>query len=471
MSEIVTKFSSDDKEMTAAFQRQQREIEKLREGLRRAKEDGAAAAEVHKEGSRFLSEQAKSIGNMVAGLVTVDKLAQIAREAYSDWSDDVKELADQHKTLEETLIRTITKAGQLANAPQIEKALAAIPGATRGQGAAAFGGVAGAAPGMSLGRQLAISRSIAPYGATGIDLGEYGTVAGKVAELAPGKSAGDIADLVASLQQQAGADFGEFGNANTMRAVQSLLSSGAVKTPEEALGLGISAHGANLKPGILTDIARAVTESVDQSKLRTPEMLAYQNASPAQRMAMLRGNEAVRRSMLGDNAVMMQMMPGGAGPAEQLAQAQRGDLASGLIGGLASSSAGARAAMAQGTAVERDVQAQGFWGRQGDYKRSIDESMKAAGYTGMGGYFSRSGQTALYSAETAFGGADPELSAIKALREAQENRSRLQIERGEGRTAEQQRGFEYLERQINILQQIEANQKKNTNLNAHIERE
>ena len=50
MADIVTKFSSDDKEMIAAFQRQQKEIDKLKqkyiEAKQTAKELGDAAKDL-----------------------------------------------------------------------------------------------------------------------------------------------------------------------------------------------------------------------------------------------------------------------------------------------------------------------------------------------------------------------------------------------------------------------------------------
>jgi hypothetical protein len=458
MSEIVTSFKSDDKEIMAAFSKQQQEIEKLRKAWVAAKDSAKQANDETKEGAKYLGDQVASVKGLVTGLFTVDKLIQGVTAAYSDWADDVKDLADKHKTFEENLIRTITKAGQLRNAATIEQSLGGITGATRDQGAAAYGGVAGAAPNMGLGRQLAIAKAIAPYGATGADLGEFGTVAGKVAELAPGKSAGDVADLVASLQQQTGSDFGSFADAGTMRAVQSLLASGAVKSPEEALGLGVSAHGANLKPGILTEIARATTEPIDQSKLKSEDMVRFSKAGPEQRMEMLRGNAAVRQAMLGDNAVMMQMLPGGAGPAAQLAEDQRKDLAGRVGSQLLESQAGSRAASAQLTEERRDKQSQEFWSTQAGYASSMNSTLKSAGMTDPYGYgyASRTIYANSFRAATLMG-QDPEKAAIEQLQGAS---SDISIGK-EGR--------EYIQRQIQILERIEANQRKASNLNAHVE--
>ena len=75
MAEIVTKFSSDDKEMIAAFQRQQKEIDKLRDKLKEAKEEGRkagdeSAASADKAGKSYQKWEGK-LADIAGGYLSV----------------------------------------------------------------------------------------------------------------------------------------------------------------------------------------------------------------------------------------------------------------------------------------------------------------------------------------------------------------------------------------------------------------
>ncbi len=456
MADIVTKFSSDDKEMIVAFERQEKLLAKMREQLTQVKKAGEEAAESHNKGAEFLVEQVGALKTMAAGYFTVEKAIEVVSEAYGEWAEQIDQLSEKHEEFERAIIRTIAKTGELKNATQITHALESIKGATPEQGRQAYEAISGSAPMIGLGKKLELAKETAPMGATGIDLNEFGSVAGQLAKIFPGKTPQDIADMTAALQRQTGSDFGAFGEHKTARAIGSLLKSGAVKTPEEALSLGVAAHAADLKPGILETLAAATTEPLDKHKIKTQDLVKFSKAGPEERMRMLRENSAVNQAVLGDSALKMKML--GEGSPESFVRAQQEDESRKNLEMFESGSVpGGKASLGQATAERQAERGRGYWAERATRWKETNEAMKEAG---LGGplrtlwelEFMRQGGTA----------------------EAQQNiLGRVQqggVPVGAGGPMEHKQAVDYLEKQTRILERIEANQGKHApNINAHTE--
>lgn len=459
MGQIATKFTSDDAEMQRAWQKAQADVDKYRQKLEAAGKSGKQSG---KDISMSLADIAAQTTGLVGGLVSVTTVVQGVKQLYADWRNEMKGLGEENRKFTQDVLASAAAMGKISYLPQIEEAAKGVAGIKREDVRKAIVGVMGASPSAKFERQVALGQEVSKLAPTGMDLGSMADIVGSMNDMMPQKSPGDLLDMATKMQSVMGSDFEELKSKPTLRAIQSLVTSGAVGSHEEALAWGAAAHDANLKPGILEQLAAT----------------AGKGANPAATLRRLQTDAAFAKSTLGDEAGLKfsqisQEQVGGY--TQQLRLAQQADFAKQAVRDLENSETGLKGMAAYSKGARRDVNSMNRWATAEQYEQDLVGVMMEANPNSWTGGATRAGHASKYREQMIRGG-DPEVAAIERL---QTFKSRLGPvewdDKGEARpgrfaTAEQKESHKFLEEQIRILQKIEANQnRKAININAHVE--
>lgn len=362
MAESKLTFTADDKDVQKAYDNMVKATAKIKEELRKLKEESKKGAQEAKSGS---DSQLASLGRAAAGFATVGSAVAMVRSEYASWRSEVDKLAQSHKELQKSIVSELAKSGDLKYAPKLEKAFGNVYGSTVAQVRQSFAGVSAEAVTMSPAQRMAIASEVSRHAATGVDLGDLGRTAGQIADLMPGASAGDILDVTTAMRDKAGGDLSKMGGDSAMRAMKQLMASGAV-SKEKALGYGLAAFDANLKPGVLQQVAQSVamtTEEFDAAhtgKLSAAdaERRKFTELPAAERLRLLHEDKNVGRSQLGDAAFQFQQLDRSLidKRAAELSQAQSENYADKQLAALKDSAAGRAALDIQHKTVVTELQ-------------------------------------------------------------------------------------------------------------------
>lgn len=119
------------------------------------------------------------------------------------------------------LVKGLAEAGELARAAEVVAFVSSLPGVKREDALTAYVAIQQAAPALSYERRKDLTRAVAPLAPTGIDLNQIGTLVGELAEMAPGKTAGDVADLALGMQETAGREAADLTSKSFLRYVRA----------------------------------------------------------------------------------------------------------------------------------------------------------------------------------------------------------------------------------------------------------
>lgn len=279
------------------------------------------AAKNKRTTSEFSKSVGKELNSMVGQWLTVGAAIAGVRKGITLISEEMKRLDQLNRKTTMSVTEQIAAAGDMAQGAHIRQFLAS--GAFRGSGLSPeeagrlYGAIRGGAPGERLDRVMGLTAQLAGTKRAGLspEGGEgMGTLMGGLATAAPTKSAGDIADLAAMITQGQGRyenkitrgglkavqQWTAAGLGTTDTAVDMLMASVQAQQGSEAFQalvdrLGTDQVMAPLKPGR----RMTATEKAERG---------YWSAPKAGRLAMLRGDAALRAKILGTTATGVEAM-------------------------------------------------------------------------------------------------------------------------------------------------------------------
>lgn len=471
MSEIVTKFSSDDKEMMAAFARQQRELDKQKERYEKLKDSAKDMHDTTTNGAEKATEKLQRWGQNLATMTIAYKALQMSIQLVNSELEAQVEIQDKaaavQKTAADAQIAFLRNLGNVssqerARAIKEVEAISRDTGVSRtsvyqmASGAMSAKGGLSVMEGMQAVRQAARTAPDSPQEAAAISSGLL-----DVTSLTGSKDQLRNLGLLVQMQQQ--------GRGTTMESVtQSLVPS----------AIALKSYGAS------TEEATAATTSFTQV-MKDPEgrhssqamvALAAQAAGVTpggygEDIAKLRSDPRLRDRFMAkasfdrkaESFVKDFLTPGteAANLYEQYknevptAERSRG-LAEEFIGGIGDTDLqrSERYRQQAATAAE-SARMDDFY--SGDRSRILGAAAEFSQSQGAPGLH-RAIASKVYGFVQ-----DPEIAGMSYLRSMQQ-----QVP-GKGDNAAANVIREAYQAQIDILMKIERNQQRNNNLNAHIE--
>jgi len=327
---IEQKFTTDTAELDKAYAKLAQQNTKLIEQNKRLGRQSRQASEEARSGMASVTKQAIALGAALIGSRGVSVAVGEVKNAYADFFQIIDTRGKEAIKFHETLIKNLSEAGDLLQAPRITRELHAEVGVTREDIEAAFTGVTGGAPTLPLERRIELAKRGSRIGITGQDTRAFGELMGELAEVFPAKTADDIGDLALSMRQMAGKNIEQLSSRRFLKAVKDLEAAGV--SMEKSVGMGMVALQHDIQPSIMTKLADAVTG--EYAAIRHPrtegqrdEML-YIHAAATERLAMLQRSEHLRQTYLGEQAVSFGRLPHAEvdAIAEQLRRAQAENL-------------------------------------------------------------------------------------------------------------------------------------------------
>ncbi len=322
---------------------------------------------------------------------------------------------EHNKDFQAVLSKAITGGKDYTKGAEVEKFVKNIPGATKESGLEAYQGVSSQMPGSSFERRKAVAGAVARLGITGSNIGAEGVggMAGFLAEhVLPNYKGEDVGDVAALLQREAGGDFEKLGGESFQRAIQQLVSSGAM-SPEEALGTGLAAARGKMSGKTLTQLAKTAgatkysiggigeTGKVAAAKRRLGKM------TPRERVQAMLSDKMMAEAGIGENAIELEksrlsMADIQAGAAE-ISGVQGRDVIQEIRNSLATSEAGRGQATRYQTQATKQKLAGDFTRRDTLLAELDEQSMARDARAGFAGYAYGSLQVNMRRAMT-FGG-------------------------------------------------------------------
>ncbi len=352
-----------------------------------------------------------------------------------------------HREWQDELAKTIAGGKNATNGGKLEEFTKSVPGATKADALAAFQGVESEMQSSSFEKKAGVAKAVARLGITGADIskGGAGGMAGFLAQdVLPKYKSEDAADVAAMLQQEAGGDFEKIGGEAAKRAMQQLISSGAM-TPEESIGTVLAAARGDMSAKTLTQLAKTASDSKEQiggigesgkvaaAKRRLGKM------GPRERIAAMLSDKTMAEAGLGENAIELEKsrlsMEEISANAELVSGVQSRDVIGERRQGMATSAAGrARATRYQNIATKE--QNESALTRRNELLTTLDEQVRtrSAG-NGFAGFIGSEITNATRQSATLSGyGPDASPGSIKALEMMVElNRRQLQLMEEEGK--------------------------------------
>ncbi len=319
MGEVSTKFTSDSKQIEAAYDKLYRQNVRLQE---KQAQGGRAAKQRHSETTSLITREVASLKSMAAGYVTVSTAVGALSQAYRDWEARTESIGRETQRLNDNLVKQLTLTGQTQHGARIEQALSNIPGVRREAAHAAFGGVLGgisARPEMltNIKGNLELAAAIAPVADIGIDADELGRFAGKLRTVDTARSAPAVRDLALAVKQMLGPNAGQFQSGEMFGAVRGFAQ---FMSPDEAIAIGMQAAAQNV-PGLprqLFDASQKVFTAPDtkgRTALTAAEAAQHrlaEAATPSERLRLIMNDQAAADVAIGTgNAGRLKLLDAG----------------------------------------------------------------------------------------------------------------------------------------------------------------
>lgn len=255
-SNVQFKIFADAAAAEAAIVRLEKKFMDLENSVSRV---GRKSKQSSDDSLRSLSDVAALAGSVGAGFVSVAGAVEIGRRAFAALRQEIDAAAQSEDRFGKKLVADLALSGDLARGQAIQKSLQNMPGVTQETASAAFFGVRGGAPSLDLQRAQDITQQVA--GTQGFifrekldQLTSFGELAGKLAEIAPEKSAQDITDLASAVTAASGRNVGQLTSQGTIKGIGKLVEGG--KPIEEALALAVRGLDVGLRSQSLADIKK-----------------------------------------------------------------------------------------------------------------------------------------------------------------------------------------------------------------------
>lgn len=274
MTDVVTNFSGDAKELLAEMNKIYRENLRLREANQEAAKQ---SKKHHDEAMSFAKEQIHTVTGMVTGLFTVEKAIETVTEAYHGWQERIEKAGQAQKETNETMLRGIAISGQAKNAVPIQQALSSIPGLPPLEAAKAYEAARAGAPLETDWRRTVGLVGSAGAGIRGLGVGadvpQFVGRAAQVSTLFPDRSTDEIADITRLLENKLGKHADRFFGERKFPDLRKLVESGAFQSPEEALGTAVVAADRN--PQLIKGYATATEKHWERPHGRSAMRTAH----------------------------------------------------------------------------------------------------------------------------------------------------------------------------------------------------
>lgn len=388
MADVTFEGQSDFDKVKRDFDALHREMVKLREENKRAKDMAKQAAQEQAAENRSLT---KTLSDQVSGLFSVQSAVGFVTAAYAKLREEQAKLAADSSKVQKTLLQSVSAMGDLQNLPEIETWLKASQGVSLEQATQAYSGVSGAMPGSPLKLRQGLAQ--ATHGAAVLFPDAMQQLGKQVGEFAgfDEQQAASRPDLVVSkvlaARHLAGDNADQLGGDDFVRSINLLKKSGM----SEARAIGMATAGLEnevnpatlgLMAGKVMDRSRELIRPSGRA-LTAEEKLKNQftSANDAERWRMLTSEQAVQEAELGIRNV------GKAGLIDlatvdkkeaYYAHAGRQDILPGQVSALDRSEAGSEARSEQGLKADTNTVARQTaetearaWDRIEEVKRQI----------------------------------------------------------------------------------------------------
>lgn len=233
--EIVWSAGMDDADFDRASKKMVKTIETLKQKVKDLQDTSAKGSKQNRD---VLEKEVISWATLTlkAGMAAVATGA--VTRAYTEWASEVNRVRDAHKGLQGELVKTLAASRDLANAKQIENALAGIKGMPISDATKGFGAATAAAPGLSWQDRVGLTKAAAPLVPMGQDVNAHLNLAAKLKQLDPSLSNEDANDLAIVMRERAGEDAARYGSDDFMSSMGRLKTAGL--STEQAISIGMA---------------------------------------------------------------------------------------------------------------------------------------------------------------------------------------------------------------------------------------
>jgi len=276
----------------------------------------------------------KHVGSMVSSWLGVGAAIGAVTTGIRSVITEMKRLDVMNRTATLSVVGQISSAGDIAQASQIKKFLRtqfAGTGIGYQQAGELYGTLRGAAPSLSLDRILSLTRQAAGGRRAGMGMEAvkgFGTIMGGLAVAAPGKTAGDIADIASYIEMGQG----RHGKKISRGGLAALAQWKAAELGDVETGVGMMMASIQAGQGTMpfqTLVDKLAEQRVLPALQRGRKITgaqraerAFWTARPMDRLGMLRGDPALRGKILGTQVARVTAMFGGR-PSELTSQVRR----------------------------------------------------------------------------------------------------------------------------------------------------
>lgn len=252
--QVQYKFLADAAAVERAFATMEKKLDSYEAKLKNVARESKKSKRDEEDA---LGRVAGALGDVVSRYGTVAAAVGVITSAYGEWRREIDAATEAQDKFGRKLTESLTLSGDLLRGRQIQGVLQNMPGVTQEVAASAFFGVRGGAPSLDLGRAQEVTTQVA--GTQGFifrdnpqQLEAFGELAGKLAEIAPGKSAQDITDLAAAVSGAAGRNIGSLTSQGAIKAMGKLVSGGM--PVEEAAAMMVRGLDVGMRPQSLADM-------------------------------------------------------------------------------------------------------------------------------------------------------------------------------------------------------------------------
>lgn len=300
---VRTKFSSDDRDVQKALDRMVQKTEQLTDKNRQLAQQSRQASD---ETTSMFDQGTQGAITMLGGLFSVQTAIQQVTQATEQWRQEMEQLGQESRRTSDNLVEVLAGTGDLAQLPQVQATLRGLQGVTETEATQLFGAVSGAAPTVDQQRRLEVTAQAARAGLAGVDLEQFGTIAGGLARIDETRTAEDVADLAFALQADAGSEVGKIANRRTLAAVQAISQTTGL-SQEQAFGFALESLRQTGRAETVTSIATAIQRDVDvrqpsRGRPLTEEDEAFNRfaqADAAERLEMIFQDPQIARQFVG----------------------------------------------------------------------------------------------------------------------------------------------------------------------------
>lgn len=275
MGTVTTKFSGDVKDAEAAYRKIERENVRLRDSLSRVKRESREGGDVFQH---IFRENLNYLTKTALALVSVEKGIDLVVEAYGEWRRELKELEQANRQLDQSVMKTLGRTGDLAAARRFEETLKGLGPDEKRERLAAFEAVGEADPMMHFERRRDIAQQVSRL-AVAHDPAELGRLAGALGKLAPDMAPKQVGGMAVSALDRAGGRAGELTNPALLRSIADLKEAGL--TMEQALAVVITGLRKNLSTKTIEMLATEIEEPRETKTHRGRRLTEEERANNA----------------------------------------------------------------------------------------------------------------------------------------------------------------------------------------------